>query len=96
MAPIWTSTPETAKRVRDRIERIVRWVKHGAGVVDRHIEPPKADFATYGKTVAGNGVAVISVANDESDKAIDKIGERAGLTKGADGTWRDPSMSEAA
>jgi hypothetical protein len=29
-------------------------------------------------------------------KALDKIGERAGLTKGPDGTWRDPSMSEAA
>ena len=29
-------------------------------------------------------------------KAIDKIAERAGLTKGPDGTWRDPSMSEAA
>ena len=29
-------------------------------------------------------------------KAIDKIGERAGLTKGPDGTWRDTSMSEAA
>jgi hypothetical protein len=29
-------------------------------------------------------------------KAIDKIAERGGLTKGPDGTWRDPSMSEAA
>ena len=29
-------------------------------------------------------------------RAIAKIGERAGLTKGADGTWRDPSMSKAA
>jgi hypothetical protein len=29
-------------------------------------------------------------------RAVDKIGERAGLTKGSDGTWRDPSMSEAA
>ena len=29
-------------------------------------------------------------------KATKKIGERAGLTKGPDGTWRDPSMSEAA
>ena len=29
-------------------------------------------------------------------KATDKIGERAGLTKGRDSTWRDPSMSEAA
>jgi hypothetical protein len=29
-------------------------------------------------------------------KAIDKIGERAGLAKGDDGTWRNPSMSVAA
>ena len=29
-------------------------------------------------------------------KAIDKIAKRAGLTKGPDGTWRDPSMSVAA
>jgi hypothetical protein len=28
--------------------------------------------------------------------AMRKIAERAGLTKGPDGTWRDPSMSEAA
>jgi hypothetical protein len=28
--------------------------------------------------------------------AIDKIGERAGLTKGHDGTWFDPAISEAA
>ena len=29
-------------------------------------------------------------------RAIDKIAERAGLTKTPDGTWRDPSMSVAA
>ena len=29
-------------------------------------------------------------------RAIDKIGETAGLTKCPDGTWRDPSMSVAA
>jgi hypothetical protein len=28
--------------------------------------------------------------------SIDKIAERVGLTKSPDGTWRDPSMSEAA
>jgi integrase len=27
--PIWTKTPETARRVRGRIERIVQWVKDG-------------------------------------------------------------------
>jgi hypothetical protein len=29
-------------------------------------------------------------------KAIDKIAERAGLTKGSDGAWHDPSISDAA
>jgi hypothetical protein len=29
-------------------------------------------------------------------RAIDKIAEHAGLAKGSDGTWRDPSMSVAA
>lgn len=29
-------------------------------------------------------------------RRIDKIGERAGLTKGHDGKWRDRSMSAAA
>jgi hypothetical protein len=29
-------------------------------------------------------------------RAMDKIGERAGLTKGPDGVWRDTSMSDAA
>ena len=29
VAPIWTKTPETARRVRGRIERIVQWVKDG-------------------------------------------------------------------
>ena len=29
-------------------------------------------------------------------RALDKIGERAGLTKGPNGAWRDPSISEAA
>jgi integrase len=29
VAPIWTTTPETASRVKQRIERIVQWVKDG-------------------------------------------------------------------
>ena len=29
-------------------------------------------------------------------RAIDKIGERSGLTKGRDGTWLDPSTTKAA
>jgi hypothetical protein len=27
--PIWNKTPETARRVRGRIERIVQWMKDG-------------------------------------------------------------------
>jgi hypothetical protein len=30
------------------------------------------------------------------ETAMRKVAERAGLTKTSDGTWRDPSMSEAA
>jgi len=29
-------------------------------------------------------------------KALDEIGERAGLTKAHNGVWRDPSVAEAA
>ena len=29
LAPIWTKTPETASRVRQRVDRIVQWVKDG-------------------------------------------------------------------
>jgi integrase len=29
LAPIWTTTPETAKRVKQRIERVVQWVRDG-------------------------------------------------------------------
>lgn len=29
LAPIWTTTPETARRVRQRVEKVVRWVKDG-------------------------------------------------------------------
>ena len=35
-------------------------------------------------------------AEQGRQRALDKIAERAGLTKGPDGTWRDPSMVEAA
>lgn len=36
VAPIWTATPETARRVRDRIERIVQWVKDGMPLPTRN------------------------------------------------------------
>ena len=29
VAPIWSKTPETARRVKQRIERVVQWVKDG-------------------------------------------------------------------
>jgi integrase len=29
LAPIWTDKPETAKRVKQRIERVIQWVKDG-------------------------------------------------------------------
>ena len=29
MAPVWTRTPETARRTRQRIERVVQWVRDG-------------------------------------------------------------------
>ena len=38
----------------------------------------------------------MSEAEDGWQKAIDKIGERGGLTKGPEGAWRDPSMAVAA
>ena len=34
VAPAWTKTPETARRVRGRIERIVQWVKDGQPLPD--------------------------------------------------------------
>jgi integrase len=40
LAPIWSRTPETAKRVKQRIERVVQWVRDGMpmpnGSVERH------------------------------------------------------------
>jgi integrase len=29
LAPIWTATPETAKRIKQRIERVVQWARDG-------------------------------------------------------------------
>jgi integrase len=29
LAPIWTKTPETARRVKQRIERVIQWVRNG-------------------------------------------------------------------
>jgi len=41
-------------------------------------------------------VKAMKEAEQGWQRAIDKIGERAGLTKGPNGAWRDPSMSVAA
>jgi integrase len=50
LAPIWTKKPETARRVKQRIERVVQWVKdgtplprHGASKRVRH--HPALSFA---------------------------------------------------
>jgi integrase len=38
LAPIWTRTPETAKRVKQRIERVVQWVRDGMPMPNGAIE----------------------------------------------------------
>jgi hypothetical protein len=57
--------------------------------IDEHVAPEiaKARDAT---------LEAMKEAEQGWQKAIDKIGERAGLTQGPDGKWRDPSMSAAA
>ena len=60
-------------------------VKHK---VEQHISPEIADAK------AGT-LKALEEAEVGWQKAIAKIGERAGLTKGPDGTWRDRSIPEA-
>jgi hypothetical protein len=62
------------------------WTKHK---VERHVSPEIAEARAA-------TLKAMKEAEVGWQKAIDKIAERAGLTKGPDGTWRDPSMSEAA
>jgi hypothetical protein len=57
--------------------------------VEQHVSPEIAEARAA-------TLKAMKEAEQGWQKAIDKIGERAGLTKGPDGTWRDPSMSEAA
>jgi integrase len=38
LAPIWTRTPETARRVKQRIERVVQWVRDGMPVPNGTVE----------------------------------------------------------
>jgi integrase len=55
LAPIWTKKPETARRVKQRIERIVQWVKDGkplprqsaAKRVKHHAAMPFADLPAF-------------------------------------------------
>ena len=61
-------------------------VKHK---VEQHLGPEIADAKAA-------TLKAFEQAEDGWQLAIDKIGERAGLTKGSDGTWGDPSISEAA
>ena len=57
-------------------------VKHK---VEQHLSP---------EIVEAKAVTAKAIKETENGwrLAVDKIGERAGLTKGPDGTWRDPSM----
>ena len=61
-------------------------VKHK---VEQHVSPETAEARDA-------TLKAMKEAEQGWQRAIAKIGERAGLTKGADGTWRDPSMVEAA
>ena len=61
-------------------------VKHK---IEQHVSPEIAE-------ARDTTLKAMKEAEQGWQRAIAKIGERAGLTKGADGTWRDPSMSEAA
>jgi hypothetical protein len=61
-------------------------VKHK---VEQHVSPDIAEARAA-------TLKALEQAEQGWAKAINKIGERAALTKGPDGTWRDPSMSEAA
>jgi hypothetical protein len=61
-------------------------VKHK---VEQHVSPEIAEARAA-------TLRAMKEAEQGWQKAIAKIGECGGLTKGPDGTWRDPSMSEAA
>ena len=69
-----------------RHQRRLAVVKHK---VEQHVSPEivEARAAT---------LKAMKEAEQGWQKAIGKIGECAGLTKGPDGTWRSPSTSEAA
>jgi integrase len=55
LAPIWTTKPETARRVKQRIERVIQWVRDGRPLprkiaskrVKHHAALPFADAAAF-------------------------------------------------
>jgi integrase len=54
LQPIWTKIPETARRVRQRIERVVQWVKDGmplpegaSKIVDHHKAMPFGELPSF-------------------------------------------------
>jgi hypothetical protein len=57
--------------------------------VEQHVSPEIAEARAA-------TLKAMKEAEQGWQKAINKIGERAGLTRGADGTWCSPSTSEAA
>jgi len=57
--------------------------------VEQHVAPEIAEARDA-------TVQAMKEADDGWQRAKDKIGERAGLNKGPDGTWIDPSRSQAA
>jgi hypothetical protein len=57
--------------------------------VEQHVAPKIAK-------ARDDTVQAMKEAEQGWQRAKDKIGERAGLSKGPDGTWIDPSRSQAA
>jgi hypothetical protein len=57
--------------------------------VEQHVAPEIAEARDA-------TLKAIKEAEHGWQRAIDRVAERAGLTKGPDGGWRDPSVSEAA
>jgi integrase len=59
LAPIWTRTPETAKRVKQRIERVVQWVRDGMpapyGTIERrhHSAMPFVELPGFMRELRG-------------------------------------------
>ena len=64
LAPIWNRTPETAKRVKQRIERVVQWVRDGMpapnGIIERrhHSAIPFVELPAFMRELRGiNSIA---------------------------------------